>query len=238
MKIFWISIFILPSWTISCNIENCIQCSSTSPDICLQCQPSYNLSRTACTYLESNSLDQVSNCEILTDDLKCEKCRDNYHIYQGFCQANCDEGCSCYEPNECEENALSENSEKNMQALTQCPPGCLSCSIMDICYKCDQSYTLYQGQCIWCPDDNCVQCSSEGYCDTCDPKYYIDSGFCFSCPSHCKRCDGWLSCKSCDSGYKLRSGICDDDDDDDDDSGTSIAVGIIVLIVILSVAGV
>ena len=237
MKFFWISIFILPCWTINCNIENCIQCSSTSPNICLQCQPSYSLSRTTCTYSESNYLDQVSNCDIRTEDSKCERCRENYHIYKGFCQADCDEGCSCYEPNICEENFVNEKLDQIKQALTQCPPGCVSCSFSDYCYKCDESYTLYSGQCFWCPDTNCEECYSDGYCNVCAPSYFVNSGFCITCPSHCKRCDGWLSCKSCTSGYKVKDGLCDDDDDDDDD-GTKIAAGIIVLIVILSIAGV
>ena len=214
MNFLWISIFILPSWTINCIVENCIQCSSTSPGICLQCAPSYKLSRTTCILSESNLLEKVSNCDIPTEDSKCEKCQANYHIYEGFCQADCHEGCSCFEPYICEEHFLNENSDKIIQALIQCPQGCISCGDSGYCYDCDSSYTLYSGQCFLCPNPNCETCYSTGYCNVCETRYYAYSGICLPCSLHCQQCEGKQSCNICDSDYKVKDGLCKKDDDD------------------------
>lgn len=180
MNAFWVSLFILPIFSKSCDVKNCIQCSSTSPNVCIQCHPSFSLSRIGCGYSEINLLDQVSNCEIQTEDFKCERCNSNYHIYEGFCQADCNESCVCFEPNICEESFAIVNPDKIIQADNQCSIGCLRCSSPKFCLECEQSYSLFVGQCYYCPIQFCEDCYPSNVCVSCAKYFYLSSGQCFN----------------------------------------------------------
>ena len=229
MYYLYISILILPSFSSTCNIQNCVQCSSSSPNICLSCEPSFTLSKSGCAYSDSLIVAELDNCKIQGQDKKCEVCQEGYHLYNGFCQADCLDSCVCFEPFKCESELIPSTSDLDLQ----CPYGCSKCDRRK-CLKCRDGYNLYYGKCIYCPDSKCKKCYQDRYCAECESGYYLDQGSCYQCSDHCKECRGSMFCSSCKSGYKLSKGYCEKDDSDDN---SKIATAIIIIIVVFSSIG-
>lgn len=229
MYYLYISILILPTLSSECNIQNCLQCSSSSPNICLGCEPSFTLSKSGCTYSDSLITTEISNCKIQGQDQLCEVCLENYHLYYGFCQANCLYGCVCFEPYKCETEMVPSEAEIDLV----CPSGCSKCDRRE-CYKCYNTYRLYNGQCIYCPDSKCKKCYQNDVCAECESGYYEYQNSCFQCESHCKECKGSMFCSSCKSGYKLKNGFCNEEDSDSDSDTHKLATAIVIIIVVFS----
>ena len=76
-----------------------------------------------------------------------------------------------------------------------CGQGCLECSSVDTCVKCEQNAVL---------DANTGQCSCKG-------SYYFDTGAnaCAQCSDNCLNCDSLEVCSECDQDYVVgNDGSC------------------------------
>ena len=110
-----------------CLIDKCLKCSSSSPNICLGCKTSFNLTISGCLYSEDYSNELPPNCEIFTQNRSCFKCNEDYHELNGFCEADCYDDCICFNPFEC----FSEAKKENKQAYDyekKCIKGCSKCN--------------------------------------------------------------------------------------------------------------
>ena len=208
-----ILIYLFLSQTISiessCNVENCVQCSSSSQSICLECLLPYKPSSQGCYLSDEARIQKVTNCEIYNEEESCIKCNEGYHVFNGFCQANCRDDCICFEPYVCighqnEKSGISK--ERNTQS---CGSYCRYCYTYGDCYDCYDGYYLYYGECRICDINNCDSCDNSGYCTDCNSGYYLSSGYCYECSSGCKSCSSYYSCTTCKSGYNKRNYKCE-----------------------------
>lgn len=151
-------------------------------------------------------------------------CRENATCDNGGTFTNCDTGYYGDATNGC----------------TRCPDNATECDGAGAATKCEHSYLLYNGKCMWCPtaaiciggdtmtcadgyiceindDDNvveCYNCSDGADCTGCKFKS-CKSGYYGSDETNCKICPDNAICStteiiSCVNGYILESGACNE----------------------------
>ena len=167
--------FIALSAGTLCLVDNCQECSSSSPYICLGCETSFNLTSSGCLYSEGYINEFPPNCILFRENKSCLKCAEEYHELNGFCQADCYDDCLCFKPYDC----ISEDMKNDKIAYTdtddkKCIEGCLKCNSTETCTECKKGYYKNNtDKCSKC-DSLCETCSSSEYCDTCK---YNDAKF-------------------------------------------------------------
>jgi hypothetical protein len=74
--------------TVACNVRNCLVCDPITTGACKICVSLYKLNAVkTCTPLSCED----SNCENCPNDRNvCERCKLNYFVTMGYCQAKCD----------------------------------------------------------------------------------------------------------------------------------------------------
>jgi hypothetical protein len=210
----------------SCNVNNCLQCSSTSPYLCLDCADLYSPSRFGCSFTGIPKNNKVSNCLQSSDFSECLECKDGYQVLNGFCEPICPEGCFCFEPFNCEGLNAGHISEKSRKTIDYCQ-NCKTCKD-NSCKECEDYYKLHNEYCVFCSTKKCSECSSHNYCIRCESGYRVSAGSCLGCPAHCTSCISQQTCSGCEDGYSLSKGYCSKQKDDVDDFGTGSVVGIVV----------
>ena len=165
--------FIALSTGMLCYVNNCLQCSSSSPHICLGCKTSHILSSSGCLYSEGHYNDLPPNCREFSDNKTCLKCEEGYHEFKGFCEADCNNDCVCFRPFECILYSI-ENDKQASSNQTLCMKGCSKCHEAETCIKCKKGYYKnFKDHCLKCAHD-CKTCSTSAYCDKC--KKYDSKG--------------------------------------------------------------
>ena len=221
----------ISSMATTCNIDNCIQCSSSSPDICLDCLLPYKLSSSGCHLTDEERTEKITNCLFYNEDQTCLKCIDGFHVFNGFCEADCQDGCVCFDPYVCINKINDESAIIHKRRTEECDPICITCSTINIgeCLECPEGYTIDGWKCRYCPNSNCEICRYDYYCILCDSGYYSSSGTCYECSSGCDSCTENLYCYKCKSGYNRSKGKCKKESS----STVGLIVGIVVGITIL-----
>ena len=147
-----------------CFVDNCEQCSSSSPYICLGCKTSYNLTSSGCLYSEGYVNEYPPNCRVFKENKSCLKCEEEYHEINGFCQADCYDDCVCFKPYDCIPADIEDYKKTDEN---KCIKGCSVCNNTETCTKCKKGYYKNKkNHCSKCMKD-CKTCSSSDYCDTC-----------------------------------------------------------------------
>ena len=173
---------------ITCtDFHNCKKCDSNNPEICLNCKNDFYLTKEGkCVelcpeqYYENTNTKECSpcslNCKNCSSLLKCNKCLDNFLIYNGVCTDNCPD-------------YYVESGESCIECETQLQ--CLKCDTKDVtkCVKCKDNLILFDNRCI----NSCPETYRE-----------LPNKTCEKCINNCKNCDNNpLGCNSCIPPYNL-----------------------------------
>ena len=222
----------ISSMAITCNIENCIQCSSFSPDICLDCLLPYKLSSSGCHLTQEERIEKITNCEYYNKDQTCLKCIQGFHVFNRFCEADCQDDCICFEPYVCISQRDDQSAMVNQRNTQECESPCTTCSISDptSCLECPEGYTLDGGKCRYCPVKNCEICRYDNYCVYCKEGMYPSGGLCYKCSSGCAECYTYSICDECKSGYSKSNNKCKDETTNTVGQIVGIVVGITFLV--------
>jgi len=170
-----------------CNVDNCLQCDLSNPDICLNCRYPFALSFGKCTeecpagyYKDGMNCKQCSStCETCSDPNSCKTCKAGTYLLIDKCVDKCPTGWVVTLDRKCVK-CTDDN--------------CVLCNAdtPDVCNQCNQYTFLFQGKCK----------------KVCDDGYFAKDQTCNRCPENCTRCDGPNSCAACNNGYKVQDGKC------------------------------
>ena len=109
------------------------------------------------------------------DASSCSSCKDSYILANSTC-VKCTSG---------------EYFNTILQVCSECSLNCLECSAQDYCLSCkDESYTLYNAQCL-----------------ICDQGFKLENGSCVECPTLCTACNE--ECTSCSENAFLNNITCE-----------------------------
>ena len=183
----------------TCNVMNCLYCSTSNSSMCLQCSPNYYLYNhmecvSACpatTYEFFGVCEACStNCSECTF-FACTTCMNGTYIYGGRCWSSCP-FLTYAQGNECIlDPCLFYNPFDTSQCLLCIFPYVLhsvdntstSSNLTSECLlSCPAETVQIGGYCIDCPD-NCMNCLCPSICSECQSGYTLHGGECVhSCP--------------------------------------------------------
>ncbi len=140
--------------------------------------------------------------------MTCISCYNNYYLYNRTCVLNC---------------PVSTYADIYNKTCLSCAVGCLNCSKLSNCFKCNIGYTLNTttGVCnntVCTGGSNCSICSPDSKCLLCNDGFYLYNNMCLSicpsatfaapsicydCPLSCLTCINRIVCTNCKNGYNL-----------------------------------
>lgn len=203
--------------------ENCKKCDSTQ---CLTCSTGFIYKKKCIETCEGYTIDGTcydcsENCQECINGLICNKCDENFILYNEKCSESCPKGSF-------EFNSTCES----------CASPCESCTSSENCVACSDLYYLISGKCQeTCPSNyfpnsglcyecsiGCENCDKNG-CFQCKDEFFNYNSSCVkSCPNQitvkvddtcqecsesCLTCSGTQNyCSSCSDPFFLFEGSC------------------------------
>ena len=214
--------------------EKCTSCNQTFEfkENCETCNPGFYLdvriNSTKCQSCPMNYLSHFcTECDIISNKIKCTKCKEGFSLINDTCYKNCDDYCidcmfdgihngtcrQCKEQYFLKNNFILENYQYyNEYYCSQCPKGCLNCSDYYLnstnvginCFSCLPGYKLINSicefQCNIGEKNLCLTCDDNdtNRCSSCNSGFYLDT-----IDGTCHSCEF----ENCDICHK--AGICD-----------------------------
>jgi len=215
--------------------EKCASCNQTFEFIenCETCNLGFYLdatiNSTKCQYCPMNNLSYFCiDCDIISGQIKCTKCKEGFLLINGTCFKNCDNNCidcmfdgihngtciQCKDQYFLKDNFVLENYNNyyNEYYCAKCPTGCSNCSdyylentpIRIDCFSCLPGYKLINSicefQCNLGEKNLCLTCDDnvKDRCASCNSGYYLDTA-----DGTCNSCE----VENCDICNK--TGTCD-----------------------------
>ena len=194
------------SWTCQCYSPLSTSECGSCPGDCEKCN---NLSKCLVvpfgSYLDSFGTVQqcFENCLSCTNEVSCNKCKENYELIDGFCWFKGYKDCSNNVCKDCEEGyqRLNGNCAK---IGAQCANDCNACYDEYSCFECKEGFYLEGNDCLPC-SKNCLVCDNFG-CNRCAEGFGVENGLCVPCTrgecpvrcrENCEECNGDLTCIRC-----------------------------------------
>ena len=214
--------------------EKCASCNQTFEfrENCQSCNPGFyldsSINSTKCQSCSINNLSYFCReCDIISGQIKCIKCKEGFSLINDTCYRNCDDNCidcifdgihngtcrQCKEQYYLKNNYILENYQYyNEYYCAKCPNGCLNCSDYYLnstpvginCFSCLPGYKLINSmcefQCSIGENNLCLTCDDniKNRCASCNSGYYLDTT-----DGTCHSCE----VDNCDICNK--TGICD-----------------------------
>ena len=202
--------------------DNNIECSDPSS---LSGNNNFFTNDSGITYYSCSLYNDVSNCLECTQKNICDKCQNNYDLYN--------DNTLCALKSDIDEK-IYYNNNGLLQLCSSIISGCKKCDNSAYCLECEsESVLLYDNTCL---KKDIIELNQNYYKDESNNKYY-------SCSSleNCIKCTSKDVCIYCKEGYIVNNNVCEEVKETDSSNGlsTGVIVGIIAgcLVFLLLVVG-